>query len=290
MAVKTQVVPVTKTTVVQAVQTWAKAETSAIWALIRVVSRGLAEANEGDRGTRLKSLKQWVNEAAEEAWGPGASKDRAAHISKIFTIAENATPKHYERWTKLGTGFYKAYSEFAVPQAKPASKKTAPASTPAPVPAEPDQKELEKTAKAAAEAKEVTVGAGVGTREVDGPPRAGEGAGSGQLGSAQYAAEQGLSPAPDPTEGWAARIDMDKSNWKRLLDHLSAKQQFILDPEMVMQVMQAAGKKAILLRNAVALMLQADFIKEVVVDFIKENPQLFDGISVDQPKKTKAVA
>jgi hypothetical protein len=284
-ATKTQAAPVNEAAIKTAVQTWAKAETSAIWELIRLVSRGLIGVSEVDRPKRILALKMWVNSAAEEAWGAGASKDRAAHISKIFTIAENATPKHYEQWAKNGTGFYKAYSEFAVPQ-RPKEKPAAPAGTAAVAaaagtpgtgaPANGAAKELNvddaaavaATAKALEDAK--TSGA--------------------VLGSAQYAKEKAAEgqplDVPDPTEAWAARIDMDKTNWKRLLDQLSDKKRMILEPQMILAVMQAAAKKMPMFRNTISIMMQTSFIANEVVDFIKENPQMFDGISVDvEPAK-----
>jgi hypothetical protein len=77
---------------------------------------------------------------------------------------------------------------------------------------------------------------------------------------------------------------MDKTNWKRLLDHLSDKKRMILEPQMVLQVMQAVAKKAPLFRNTINVLMQQDYFKAEVVDFIKENPTLFDGISVDVAK------
>jgi hypothetical protein len=274
-ATKTQAAPVNEAAIKTAVQTWAKAETSAIWELIRLVSRGLIGVSDVDRPKRLFALKMWVNGAVEEAWGEGASKDRAAHISKIFTIAENATPRHYERWAKNGTGFYKAYSEFAVPQRTPAKKAEAAAAGTtgaAGAAASPgtqpdaglnvdDAAAVAATAKVAEEAR--------------------------TLGSAQYAKEQAAKEqgaglqTPDPTEGWAARIDVDKTVWPKLLEHLTDKKRMILEPTMILAVMQAAAKKMPMFRNTISILMQTDFIKTEVVDFIKENPTMFDGISVD---------
>jgi hypothetical protein len=265
MATKTATAVVNEAAVKAAVHTWAKAETSAIWSLIRVVSKGLIGFVGADRPTRVRALKTWVNQAAEDAWGPGAAKDRAAHISKIFTIAENATEAHYKRWTAEGTGFYKAYAEFAVPQRVKGESTTTKKPDTVAVPTGmkdpiPEGWTADKVKSGAIQVDDPAVAATV--------PKTG-----GPLATS----------APDPTESWAARIDANKNDWKRLLDKLTEKQHTILEPGMVLDVLYAVGKKQQLLRNTIAVLLQNEMVKACVVDFIKENPTLFEGISVDTP-------
>lgn len=288
MATKTETKVVNEAAVKAAVQTWAKAEFSAIWSLIRVVSKGLVGFEGADRKTRISALKTWVNQAAEDAWGEGAAKDRSAHISKIFTIAENATEKHFERWAKAGTGFYRAYSEFAVPQR---AKVTTPAASTSAAPAEgTGAGKSEKPEKP--EVVKVTTTPDGKLVEVDSPapsgeiaPKTVEGFSLAGAAAATPAAPVVVEPPADFTEMWAARIDMDKITWKRLVDHLTEKKKTIMEPDMVLQLMQAVGKKATLFRNTIAVLLQDPFIKGHVVDFIKENILMFDGLHADAESK-----
>jgi hypothetical protein len=223
----------------------------------------------GDRQTRLKGLRTWLTQAAEEVWGLGAAKDRAAHISKILSIADNATESHFKRWEKNGTGFYKAYSEFATPQANPAADKKKPEVVK--VPTQPIGNG--KTAAATVDDPMVKATEPKSTQEVAGYTRVTP------------------EPAPenDPTVLWATRIDQNKSLWKKLLDNLTEKKSTILEPDMVLQVVIASAKKAALFRNSIALLLQNEEVQKQVVEFIKDNPTLFDGINVEPEKKAELV-
>jgi hypothetical protein len=91
-------------------------------------------------------------------------------------------------------------------------------------------------------------------------------------------------------EAWAARIDTDKSTWKRLMDALTEKKHTILDTVMVLQVMHAVAKKALLLRNTISVLMQDSTVANSVIEFIKDNPQMFDGVSVDVDEPTAAAA
>src|SRR5258708_2679173 len=120
---KTKTTTKATTEIMLAVAGWQTAEqecdriaSSALWRLVFVVRA----ANDSRAFADATVVRETLLAAIEKVFGEGESRKRAARISQIMKIGLNAKQEDYDRWAKEGTGFVRAYEEFAHPQKNPA--------------------------------------------------------------------------------------------------------------------------------------------------------------------------
>jgi hypothetical protein len=267
MATATQpkTTPTIETSIKTAVRNWAKAENSAIWTLINTVYEGLQGVYGPDRDTRSGALKAWINQSIEEAFGEGEAAKRAAHVSKVMSIGLNATPAHFEKWKKEGTGFYKAAAEFAIPQQNPKKK----AET-VKVPAGQSKSDIAQQQTGVAVEPDESGSADAKT---------GAAKGNGEKQSIRAAAAQApAEAAADPTPAWATRIQTNAELWRNLCNHLTEKKETIITPIHVLDLFNAISKKEALFRTCVEMILQMEQSRKILADAVRNEPDLFKEV------------
>jgi hypothetical protein len=193
-------------------------------------------------------------------------------VTKILTIGDKAQPKDFERWAKEGIGFYRAYDEFAKPTPSKMKKGGAKPST-------------EKVERVGPDSWTADKKAGKGITDVDADIPAAEQAKkvSGNGGATAKAAAEEF----DWTVTTSDRLDQDRKTWPKLLGNMTKKSRWILEPSMVLEVWKSLEKKESVYRNAINVCMGDDHFREEVVKYIKENPQQFDGISVEEKPAKK---
>jgi len=269
----------------EATATWVKAETSALWALVRVVWDGVQDVDGPDRKQRISSIRTWINQELEEKHGPGGAADRDAHVSKIIKIGTNASPADLKRYEEHKIGFYKAYQEWSKETpAKTKEGKEAKAAAAAQGPT-PQQFVDPKTGQPVAHPPE---GAGLEGATPVNPdaPAAADAKQAAATTNSQQAAAPGVAPhgkdmAPDPdievTRGWAVRIKNNRQNWSYFVNHMTTKNDTIINGKMVLELVGATIKKKTLFTDTIMQLLgDGEIRKEICAQILGHAEQFQD--------------
>jgi len=270
----------------EATTTWVKAETSALWTLVKVVWDGVQDVDGPDRKLRITSIKMWINQTLEEVHGPGGAADRDAHVSKIIKIGTNASPADIKRYEDHGIGFYKAYQEWSTPTpAKTKEGKEAKAAAKAAAAAGPTPQTFvdPKTGEPVAHPPE---GAGLEGKipvNPDAPGTADQKTATtnSQQSAAPVVAPHGRDLAPDPdievTRGWAIRIKNNRQNWSYFVNHMTTKNDTIINGKMVLELVGATIKKKTLFTDTIMQLLgDGEIRKEICAQILGHAEQFQD--------------
>jgi hypothetical protein len=268
-----------ETAVRQAVGIWAKADAeaermvgSAVWKVIKACFKAKQQGQEEG------AIKTYVVSSVEDTFGEGMSRadKRGAHISKILKVAFNCVEADFARWEKAGTGFYKAYDEFATKQANPAGSKKIPDVVKVPVekPAgwvDPALGTEEKAEAQNAILSDPDAMAEEGKKEI---------ARAKGAEAAWEHAKKVKEESTDPTAVWATYIGKRGQLWTNLIKALGTDKSLTAD--MIYEVFTIMwGISSVKVRGAVEKLMQDEDFSQLFITFYKDNLLLYEEEVVD---------
>ena len=91
----------------------------------------------------------------------------------------------------------------------------------------------------------------------------------------------------DTTGPWVDQIAKNRMVWTRLSNRLTDKTMMVVEPGMVVELVDKMAKNKVKFQNTIRELLSNEKIRKEVVEFINNNPEKFEDIETGEPAGKK---